>query len=75
MEALQDLDQKVADSDRHQEDDFKFLQRNVRKLFRMCGNMRKNRANDEGSSNRVRWGGEITARREFLDLAWLSQVM
>nr|XP_034586819.1 putative disease resistance protein At3g14460 [Setaria viridis] len=45
---LQALNRKVEVDYCRQEDDFKFLQRNMRKLFRMCGNMRKNRANGEG---------------------------
>nr|TKW29121.1 hypothetical protein SEVIR_3G375300v2 [Setaria viridis] len=85
MEALQALDQKVEDSDHHQEDDFKSLQRNMRKLFGMHDNMRKNRANGEGSNNCPvckqceqhfkRGGFPITARKEFLDLVWSIQVM
>ncbi|RCV30921.1 hypothetical protein SETIT_6G134600v2 [Setaria italica] len=48
MQALQALDQKAEDNDCRQEDKFKFkfLQRNVRKLFGMCSNMTKNKAKE-----------------------------
>nr|TKW00600.1 hypothetical protein SEVIR_8G121400v2 [Setaria viridis] len=78
MQALQSLDQKDYN--------FKFLKRNVRKLFEVCSNMRKSRlmakeaatilcASSAGSVTTCGRGGGDCRSYEFLDLVWSSRVV
>jgi hypothetical protein len=52
LQAMEAMRQRLEDLERIVEDDYKFLNRNVRKLFGMVGNMRGKWCNSAGSTTR-----------------------